>query len=416
MRLTGSGRRLYLAAADADEAAPDRGLVAVIDIAESDCGAHFWDPLEACAGCEEDEDHAVLLAHLPHYVAADAPRMMDADQAGEADAAIDNRSYRTMVPSAATLREVVECILAQGVAEGPPGPRGNPGADGDEGPQGDPGEDGLSIDEVEIEMLEPGSDPEGQTVPNEDGDALVLQLRLPEAERGADGLGIDGATIEYLPNLEEPQVEIVQQGSQRILDIDLPTPQSAPSEPVPVNPVTALSWRHGEVHPAGTSFFGQVFEQGIALGFERPVRWDQFRVRGDRFPRSMLAELQREVRSRDGSGTAVWARLTYMAIGPIEFEDSMVSDEGLLSDWTPLPPDAGSCRGFSMVAVPDDSVEVAFIPGEMLRLVFHADFVIDESGRPVDGSFLGGRLPTGRGAPGDTFRSWFIVPGDRDNV
>ncbi len=413
LRLTGNGRRLYLAAADADEAAPDRGLVAVIDIAESDCGAHFWDPLDGCPGCAEEEDHAVLLAHLPNYVAAEQPVMADPDQAGETDVAIDNRTYRTMVPSAATLREVVDCILAQGVAEGPPGPRGNPGADGAEGPQGD---DGLSIDAVEIEMLEPGAPPQGQTVPNGDGDALVLQLRLPSAADGTDGAGIDGATIEYVPGLEAPRVEIVTGDGGRILDIDLPPPPAAPSQPAEVNPITGLSWLHAKEHPDGMAFFGNMRETGLAVAFERPVAWAQFGEFGGKPGRSMLVELQREVPIGSGTGTAVWAGLTYVVVDPIDYDDSAIGGDGHLTAWTRLPPDVPACRGFQIRHQPETQVEVAFRPGETLRVVFHADFVLDESGRPVDGSFLGARLPTGKGAPGDTFRSWFAVPGDRDTV
>ncbi len=48
-----------LGGALACEAAPDRGMVAVINVTEADCGAHFWEPLDACPSCASDEDHAV---------------------------------------------------------------------------------------------------------------------------------------------------------------------------------------------------------------------------------------------------------------------------------------------------------------------------------------------------------------------
>lgn len=39
------------------------------------------------------------------------------------------------------------------------------------------------------------------------------------------------------------------------------------------------------------------------------------------------------------------------------------------------------------------------------------DFILDRHGLPVDGNFLRGRLPTGNGAPGGAFQSWFrVVP------
>ncbi|MBE3638375.1 collagen-like protein [Mangrovicoccus algicola] len=400
MRLAGNGRRLYLAAGDDGTAAPDRGLVAVIDIADSDCGAHFLDPLEACPACAEDEDHVVILAHLPHYRAGDAPRMMDADQAAEGDAAIDNLGFRSMVPSAATLKRVIDCILAQGVAEGPPGPRGNPGADGAAG---------LSVTEVGVTMGAAGTDPVAETNPADGG--LRLDLTIPAAADGApgaDGLGIDAATIEYRADLSQPWVDIVQQGRQRVLDIDLPRPAAGPAER-PVNPVTALSWYHGKVHPDGPNFFGNLWETGIAVGFERPVAWSQFGVESDvegKLSRSLLVELQREMPA--SGGAMVWARLGYLAIDPIDYADDQVSD-GLLSEWTPLDHQTETCRGFMLRQANETDWEL--VQGEWLRLVFHTDFIVDLDGRPLDGTFLGGKLPTGKGgAPGDTFRSWFRVP------
>ena len=126
------GTRLYVAASDSDpESAPDRGLVAVIQIAESDCGAHFDEAIDGCVACATgDQDHAVILADLPAYVFADLPRIEDEGNGGTGRVEIDNLTYRPIVPSAMTLREVIECILAQGIAEGPPGPRGEPGQQG----------------------------------------------------------------------------------------------------------------------------------------------------------------------------------------------------------------------------------------------------------------------------------------------
>ena len=36
-------------------------------------------------------------------------------------------------------------------------------------------------------------------------------------------------------------------------------------------------------------------------------------------------------------------------------------------------------------------------------------FLLDHCGRPVDGTHVGGRMPTGNGVGGDVFESWFFV-------
>lgn len=43
-------------------------------------------------------------------------------------------------------------------------------------------------------------------------------------------------------------------------------------------------------------------------------------------------------------------------------------------------------------------------------VTLRCDFILDAAGRPIDGHFLGGRLPTsGRGPGGGTFESWFRI-------
>ncbi len=136
-RLDLRGRALYAAAADsAPSTAPERGLVAIVELGDAACGGYIGAALEGCETCDEGFEGCVILAHLPLYDAAARPRMTDPGAGVEGAAEIDNRSYRKLVPSATTLRKVVECILEQGVAEGPPGPRGDAGP---EGPQGETG-------------------------------------------------------------------------------------------------------------------------------------------------------------------------------------------------------------------------------------------------------------------------------------
>ncbi|QFZ18661.1 hypothetical protein [Saccharothrix syringae] len=49
--------------------------------------------------------------------------------------------------------------------------------------------------------------------------------------------------------------------------------------------------------------------------------------------------------------------------------------------------------------------------GDWVHVSLLCDFILDENGVPVDGNHLGGLLPSGNGAAGGTFESWFQVGG-----
>lgn len=371
LELAGNGARLYVAAGDGDpESQPARGLVAVIDIAEDDCAIHLENQLEHCPGCEggaaggcgcteaaPDTGHVLVLGHLPGYVAADAPRMMNAGNALDDDVAIDNLTYRSIVPSAETLREIIRCMLDRGIDAGPPGPRGDPGRDGADGSDGADGAD------------------------------------------GADGSGIDDATLDYVEGLDAPQVQIVEDDAGgRILDIDLPLPRAA--EAPEANPIVAASWLHGEGYkPRNGNFSEDMHQIGIALVFEQPVSSEPF-MRDQEMGQNMLAYLQRRVQF-DG-GTFIWANI--QRVDPVPLAPEFEVDGTLLLKWTP-DPDTRETPGFALVAN-----DVGFEPGELLRVEFYADFLVDPDNRAVAGAHLAGQLPTGPGGPGGTFRSWFTVP------
>ncbi|GAA1865400.1 hypothetical protein GCM10009715_10700 [Paeniglutamicibacter psychrophenolicus] len=369
LELTGNGARLYVAAGDADpETQPARGLLAVIEVQEDDCAIHLDRQLDHCAGCGQgaggcgctpaagDTGAVVILGHLPGYLAGQAPRMRNAGNALAGDVAIDNLTYRSIVPSSETLREIIRCMLDRGIDTGPPGPRGDPGKDGIDGADGT------------------------------DGAA------------GTDGAGIDDATLQYVADLEEPTVRIIEDASgQRILDIDLPAPQAAALPEV--NPIIATSWVHGGAYePRLGDFSKDMHELGVALAFEHPVSTEPF-LRDQKLGRNMLAYLQRLV-SFDG-GTFGWANIS--RVEPVPLAPEIELDGTLLRNWT-LDPNARQAPGFALLAN-----DVGFESGELLRIVFYADFILDTEGRPVAGAHLGGQLPSG-GGPGGTFRSWFSTP------
>ncbi|MEV4351506.1 hypothetical protein AB0J83_44185 [Actinoplanes sp. NPDC049596] len=422
LALAGNGGRLYVAAADAEpQGLPDRGLVAVVDIQEEDCSVHLDRQIEGCPGCGgetagcgcgrtpvSDTGHAVVLAHLPLYKAptgtAEGPRMVDAAEAGTDDVAIDNLAYRPLLPSVSALRDVVLCMLARGIDEGPPGPRGDPGRNGT---------DGLSITDVRVVLGLPGSAASATVAANPTG--LTLTLNLPGAAKGDPGPGIDDARITYA-DVPAPKVAVVVENGRRILDIVLPQPAGAT---VPVNSIVGLSWPHAGNYPAAKSFGKALQDEGIAVAFAHPVTWPPF-TGSTRFGPTMLVELQQRLPMpvwRNGwadpkeSATFVWATIGPLHVYPIT---DYKLDDHLLTDWTRAD-QADEALGFVLRATGDDLVKrLGLSKGETLRLVFYTDFTVGgknggDGWPPLSGGHIGGRLPTGAGGPGDTFRSWFTI-------
>lgn len=400
LALSPNGARAYVAAADSDAAKlPDRGLVAIIDISQEDCGVYFDQIMDGCSHCDnEAESHAVVLGHLPNYKAADKPFMVNLGEGGTNIVVIDNKTYRPIVPSASTLREVIECILAQGVAEGPPGPRGEPGL------QGAAGAAGKSITAVTVASGPVGSQPQAATVTGQNGITVNLTLPAPApGTPGTAGVGIDKATIVFDTTISSPQVAITGTSPNRTLAIRLPQPQVQQED---LNKITALSWKHAVPIGALAPFVAQLKGKGIALAFEKPVDWLPF-TGGDKPGPTMLVELQ--VRTAAPNGMFVWATLDLVEAHPITDIKLSPADQTLITDWALLT-SATKAEGFALKGATAFKLEV--VTGTPLRLVFYTDFVTSDDGKmALDGSHVAGLLPTGRGAAGDTFRSWFTIGG-----
>lgn len=434
--LTPNGDRLYVAVADDEDegatddghAPPDRGLVAVLDIREEDCTLAFdalidghggcGDHGGGCAGCggrgacaghggdggPPDGPRSVVLGHIAGYVYRpndDGPRIRDPGLAESGDLVLDNLTYRPIVPSAAVLKDVIECIVAQGVAEGPPGPRGESGHDGAPGADGQDGQDGRSVTEITVALGAPSSAPSAETSPNATG--LTLALTIPAAAPGADGLGIDDATVTYVPGLADPTVAVVERSGQRILDIGLPEPR--PSRPNKGISIVGTSWLHDERHPKAPNlpaFADLLAGQGLAVAFAEPVLWRSFRREGGVGP-TMVAELQLPLLT---NGLVHWVNLSKLSVHPIT---AIEMTDGLITSWKVLdePDDAGETLGFALIG--EMHVDARFDPDLAFRVVLYADFVVNADGRAVDGNHIGGLLPTGPNGPGDTFRGWFRV-------
>lgn len=398
LALAPNGARAYVAAADSDaEAMPDRGLVAVIDISENDCGIHFDQIIDGCSHCDDNGDHTVILGHLPNYNAAAKPFIVNPGTGGENIVIIDNKTYRPIVPSAHTLHEVIECILAQGVAEGPPGPRGDPGVQGADGPKGP---NGKSITGVTVAQGAVGSNPSATTTEQPAG--LVVNLTIPASAPGASGLGIDKATVVYDSAITTPQVAITGNTPNRTLAIKLPAPVATPAQDL--NTVVAMSWKHAVEFGTASEFRSALLGKGIAVAFEKPVQWPAFTGTKKAGP-SMIVELQHRVIS--GGGSSFWAAFDVIEVNPITNLKFDPADATLLVSWDILGT-ADVSPGFALRA--SDNFEFGVPNVEPVRLVFYADFVVGEDGKTsLDGSHIGGQLPTGRGGAGDTFLSWFTV-------
>ena len=54
--------------------------------------------------------------------------------------------------------------------------------------------------------------------------------------------------------------------------------------------------------------------------------------------------------------------------------------------------------------------------GSTIYITLLADFVLDCHGQAVDGDHIGGRLPSGNGTPGGTFRSWFRIQSTEESA
>jgi hypothetical protein len=166
--------------------------------------------------------------------------------------------------------------------------------------------------------------------------------------------------------------------------------------------IIAISWVHDQPYPEAPTldeFFGRLAEQGIALAFERPVLWTSF-TGSEKAGRTMLAELQVPVSGGDFEPVS-WDVIATLDAHPITDLDI---DGTLLRTWTALD-NASEAEGFCLRGLA--RFDVPINPQLPLRFVFYADFAVDAEGTAVDGTHIGGKLPTGKSAGGGTFRSWF---------
>lgn len=411
-RLTFLGRQLYVACADEDLAAqPARGLVAVIEPDEADCGERFRTAIEGCPACAAGGVHSVVLATLPGYVAAKAPAIVDGDPQGN-EVAIDNITYRPLVPSAVTLKDVIDCILAEGIAEGPPGPRGDSGARG-------PG-----ITEVSATALPAGSEPTIglEPIPGDTEGDFALVLGIPAGQPGADGAngsngtngapgqqgprgpGITEVTATTLPANAAATAQLIalpndSEGDFR-LTLGIPRGADGSAPPPPdIGRITALSWKHGATL-LSTDLVKLIAQTGLIVGFDREVSIRSLVQLATTGLIGFGTSFVFEVLARDGNREG-----PFRCICPLEATCEGMKNvelkDGLLIGGEPAQKD--DLVRFVRLRVPNFSDKLDL---SLIRIVLRCDFVVDKDGRAIDGNFIGGNLPTGNGIAGGLFESW----------
>ncbi len=255
-RLAFLGARLYVAGQDppGDGGEATSGSISVLFVDEAECGTFFRNVVEGCQTCEGPA--SIVLASIERY-RWDVD-IVDAGQ-GEDRNELDNSTHRDLLPSTATLKQVIDCMLEKGITEGVPGPRG---------PEGPVGPRGPAVTEVTATAAEeagarlvplPG-DPEGD---------FRLELDLPQGPIGDRGPGVTEVELRTIDAGQPPRanLEPLPSGDFRLV-LELPRQQEG--ERPTFNAVGNASWHLDEVftpEQLGT-FLSQL---GLAVAFEQPV-------------------------------------------------------------------------------------------------------------------------------------------------
>jgi hypothetical protein len=358
LALAKSGRTLYTAG---------EGGVAIVDVAEQDCGDLLWHSLKGCPEC--DAPNCIVLATIAGYHVKDQlwdpPAKPDQAPAPHL-VRIDNRTGRRLLPSVQTLTAIVECLLeneAGGAGvQGPPGP---PGKDGTNGKNGIDGAPGLN---------------------------------------GNDGLGIDRVDGTIVDCHQPGKVELQVIAGQRVLVVEVPRGCDAePPKPIPLTHICAISWEHGKKAPPARILVERGRERGLVIAFDDFVRKE------DLTPATVVVLAQHAttvtVNENDPITLACWCDLK-CDLRPILLTQRCRIDDAF-QDLDAAHPDPNGVW----------VVSTDFRPGWTYRVLVKGDFIRDKANsRGIDTDHLPPWLPfrpTGDGVEGGLFESWFTIAGDQ---
>jgi hypothetical protein len=107
------------------------------------------------------------------------------------------------------------------------------------------------------------------------------------------------------------------------------------------------------------------------------------------------------------SQLAAWEVVSTVRLRALE--SAQLDGNGLILNFTSSDDPSVLAQANGLVLISADLIDFDFNNADALRVVLHADRLVDSKGRPLDGHFVGGQLPTGKATPGGTFTSWFTL-------
>lgn len=265
-----------------------------------------------------------------------------------------------------------------------------------------------------------------------DGDAIVLP-RMVDKGLGADGhIEIDNLTLRKIVPSAETLRDVIECMLRQGVAEGPPGPKGEPGRDgapgtngadgtpgldglngrdgvdgiqIDTNKITGLSWVHRGTM-SESDFVDALSSKGFAIGFEEGVKFRQF-TGSDKAGTTVLFELQRL--NPKGTPFGSWDTFLRMKCSPI---DDITQNDDFLENWANMT-EMGETQGVSLTTEVSKAelAEAQFNAAGSYRIVLYSDFVIDISGRPLNGAFLGGQLPNVDGVPGAAFVSWFTVEG-----
>ena len=150
--------------------------------------------------------------------------------------------------------------------------------------------------------------------------------------------------------------------------------------------VQYLGWEHG-----GSVGLGAVLSDGLSIWFSDNVQvQDGLMASADT---NLVVELYQLA-----SGS--WVKISDLSFDPLQAVE--VEPGGLITGITLDGSAPSLAQGVRVL--PGNSITAGFY-----KLVLRGDFIMDETGRAVDGNFLGADLPSGDAVEGGSFESWFTI-------
>lgn len=332
MALASAGGHAYVPYVD-DLAVASAGGVAVLDIEPIDCAAALRGG--DCPGCVAAD--CVVLATIENW--RPGARLEDMapgapDPAADQAAGIarlNNELGRLHLPSTQAIANALLCLMDRGL--GGEGVQGPPGPQGPAGPGGPAGPPGP-----------PGA-------PGLQGPPGPAGPQGPEGPQGPPGDGGSDPTLAH---------------------------------------VCSISWTHrGELE------LGRMMEQGLIIGFDRPVAVADID--------DLSLEVQVEIPDEENR-VFCWCNWPSKSIDGLVFE-------------VPCHPEIGVGRSGEPLVdgvrwLPDGLPAIVERRGARIRVLLHGDQVRDDKGRGLDGNHLPPWVPdrrSGDGVEGGLFESWFTV-------